>query len=289
MTASIACLPEPTEKLVNRRNMSLIEKTRVLLRKYQILPKKSLGQNFIVDSSIIQSMVSYASLEPQNIVLDIGAGLGFLTRFMASRCGKVLAVESDANLVNALRHELADLSNVQIIHGNVLKVNIPDFNKVVSIPPYYISSPLLYWLFRRNFDCAALIFQKEFADRLAASVGSGDYGWLAVLAYYYVEIEFLDAVPRWAFYPQPEINSIVVRFKPKPPPFKLKNENLFKQVTQLMFTHRNRKVRNAIASFIKSSHFTSDENTLETIPFSDKRVRELAPEDFGALTNALIK
>jgi 16S rRNA (adenine1518-N6/adenine1519-N6)-dimethyltransferase len=269
--------------------MSLIEKTKVLLRKYQLLPKKSLGQSFIVDSSIIQSMVSYASLDPKDTVLDIGAGLGFLTRFVASRCGKVLAVESDANLVNALRHELADLSNVQIIHGNVLKMNITDFNKAVSIPPYYISSPLLYWLFRRNLDGATLIFQKEFADRLVASVGNDDYGWLAVLAYYYVEVELLDTVPRWAFYPQPEINSIIVRLKPKPPPFKLKNESLFKQMAQLMFSHRNRKVRNAVISFIKSSQFQSNDDTLKTIPFPDKRVRELAPEDFGVLANAIIK
>jgi 16S rRNA (adenine1518-N6/adenine1519-N6)-dimethyltransferase len=99
----------------------------------------------------------------------------------------------------------------------------------------------------------------------------------------------LDTVPRWAFYPQPEINSIIVRLKPKPPPFKLKNESLFKQMAQLMFSHRNRKVRNAVISFIKSSQFQSNDGILKTIPFQDKRVGELAPEDFGALANAIIK
>lgn len=269
--------------------MSLLEKTKLLLKKHRIFPKKVLGQNFIVDSSIIQSMVNYASLDEKDVVLDIGAGLGFLTRFMTNKCGTVLAVELDASLVNALHHELIDLTNVKIICGNVLKIRIPDFKKVVSIPPYYISSPLLLWLFRQNFDCAVLTFQKEFANRLVAPIRSESYGWLTVMAHYYFEVELLDTVPKWMFYPQPEIDSVVVRLKPKPPPFKLKSEVLFKHLTQSLFAHRNRKVRNAIAFFIKSSHVVSEDKLLKTISFLDKRVRELAPEDFGALTNALIK
>jgi 16S rRNA (adenine1518-N6/adenine1519-N6)-dimethyltransferase len=270
--------------------MSFLNKAKFLLRKYRIFPKKSLGQNFMVDSSIIQNMVNYASLDANDIVLDIGAGLGFLTYFMANECGKVLAVEPDANLINLLRDELAVSSNVKIIHSDVFKAKIPEFNKVVSIPPYYISSPLLLWLFRQNFDCAVLIFQREFVDRLAASVGSSDYGWLAVVAYYYVESELLDAVPKWMFYPPPEVDSLIVRLKPKKSsPFRLKNEALFKQLAQSLFTHRNQKIKNALASFTKGAHYAGREKVFESFPFLDKRVRELAPEDIGALTNALVK
>jgi len=238
-------------------------------------------------------MADYASLRRSDVVLDIGAGLGFLTRFLADKCKSVLAVESDSGLVRGLREQLKDAPNVKIVEGNVLKVQVSQFNKVVSIPPYHISSALLLWLFNRNFDRAVLIFQKEFANRLVASVGSEDYGWLTVFAYYHVELELLDEVPKWMFYPRPEVDSIIACLKPKKPsPFSLRNEALFKQLVQALFTQRNRKIRNAVLPFIKSIHTTIAENVVEladSLPFHDKRVRELAPEDFGALANALTK
>jgi len=273
--------------------MSLLKNTKFLLRRYRIIPNKLLGQNFIVDSSIFQRMVDYASLDQSDAVLDIGAGLGFLTDFLADKCEQVLAVEADTRLVKVLREQLKQLSNIKIIEGDVLKVQIPPFNKVVSIPPYHISSRLLPWLFNKDFDCGVLVFQKEFANRLIASVGSEDYGWLTVIAYYYVEVELLDEVLRWMFYPQPEVDSVIVRLKPKkPPPFTLENVTLFKQLVRSLFTQRNRKVRNAVLSFLRGTRVITAENMIkmaDTPSFQDKRVRELAPEDFGAFANALVK
>jgi 16S rRNA (adenine1518-N6/adenine1519-N6)-dimethyltransferase len=245
----------------------------------------------MVESSILQSMANHASLDENDVVLDIGAGLGFLTRFLSNKCESVLAVESDVHLVKLLREELKDLANVKVIEGDVLKASVPQFNKVVSIPPYSISSRLLLWLFTKDFECAVLVFQKEFADRLVASVGSEDYGWLTVFAYYHVEVELLDNVPTWMFYPQPEVDSIIIRLKPwRMPPFKLKNEVLFRQLVRSLFTQRNRKVRNAILPFMKGMPAIATENAVklaEAFPFADKRVRELTPEDFGVLANAL--
>jgi len=273
--------------------MSLSEKTKFLLRRYRIFPKKRLGQNFTVEPSIFQCMVDCASLGKGDVVLDVGAGLGFLTRFLAGRCKRVLAVESDSGLVKVLRELLQDVSNVEIIEGDVLRVPALQFNKVVSIPPYQISSPLLLWLFDRGFDCAVLVFQREFANRLAASVGDENYGWLTVVAYYYAEVELLDDVPKWMFYPQPEVNSVVVRLKPKKPsPFVLKSELLFRQLAQALFTERNRKVRNAVLHFLRRTQATVAGDVGEmasSVPFRDRRVRELAPEDFGALANALVR
>jgi 16S rRNA (adenine1518-N6/adenine1519-N6)-dimethyltransferase len=273
--------------------MSLLEETKFLLRKYRIFPNKLLGQNFMVEPSVLQSAIEYASIVLSDVVLDIGAGFGFLTRALASKCEAVLAVEADAKLVKIMHEQLKDLPNVKIILGDALKVPIPHFNKVVSIPPYNISSPLLLWLFWRKFDCAALVLQKEFADRLVASVGSEYYGWLAVVAYYYVEVDVLDDVSKRMFYPQPKVDSVIVRLRPKKlPPFKIKDEALFKQFVQSLFTRRNRKVRNAIVPFTHSRRASDAESLLEitgAFLFCDKRVRELAPEDFGALFNEVIE
>jgi 16S rRNA (adenine1518-N6/adenine1519-N6)-dimethyltransferase len=247
----------------------------------------------MIEPLIHYRLADYASLSRSDVVLDVGAGLGFLTRFLAGMCKRVLAVESDSRLVKILRDQLKDLFNVEVIEGNVLKVSTCHFNKVVSIPPYYISSPLLLWLFGKRFDRGVLIFQKDFANRLVASVGSENYGWLTVVTYYYAEVELLDAIPKWMFYPQPEVDSVIVRLKSKKsPPFDLKNKMVFKQLVQALFTRRNRKVRNAVTHFLKRTQTTAAKNMVETaksLPFQDKRVRELAPEDFGALANVLVR
>lgn len=236
-------------------------------------------------------MIDYGSLNSNDIVLDIGAGLGFLTRLMAKQCKTVIAVEAQAELVEALRVNLANASNVNIMSGNVLRLGIPEFNKVVSIPPYGLSSRLLPWLFERNFDCAVLVFQKEFADRLTAHVGSKAYGWLSVLTYYHAQVGLLDVVPKSSFYPQPKIDSIIIRLTPKkPPPFKLKNETLFSQLTRFLFTQRNKKLRSAALSFFRNWKGMQKNNAAKAadeLPSSDKRVRELAPEDFGVLANVI--
>ena len=245
----------------------------------------------MIESTVFHSMALHASLSKNDVTLDIGAGLGFLTRFLADRCRCVLAVESDARLVDVLREELGSSSNIQIIEGDVLKVNIPQFDKVVSIPPYYISSSLLLWLLEKDVDCAILIFQNEFADRLVASIGSEDYSWLTVVTNYYAETELLDEIPKGSFYPQPKVDSIIVRLKPKrPPPFDLKSKTLFKQLVQSLFTQRNRKIKNALLPFLESknvSNIRKNVKPIDSLPFQGKRVRELAPEDFGDLANAL--
>lgn len=247
----------------------------------------------MVEPSIFQRLVESASLCTNDTVMDIGAGMGFLTRSLASKCRAVIAVESDAGLINVLREQLADATNVEIIEGDVLKLKVPTFNKVVSVPPYHISSRLLLWLFRRGFDCAALVFQKEFADRLVASVASDNYGWLTVLTYYYAEVELLDNIPKWMFYPPPKVDSVIVRLEPKKPrPFTLGNEVSFVQLLKSVFTSRNKKVRNAVLPYVKSLRSLTEKGSVgveETIPFRNKRVRDLTPEDFGMLANVLDK
>ncbi len=244
----------------------------------------------MVEPLIFQLLAEYASLTHDDTVLDIGAGIGFLTRFLAGKCRKVLAVELDSKIAKVLRENLKGFSNVEVLEGDILKTPIPQFTKIVSIPPYNISSALLNWLFNKKFACAVLVFQKEFANRLVAPIGSEDYGWLSVLAYYHFEIELFEEVPKWMFYPPPQVDSVILRFTPKSsPPLQVKNYPFFERLVQALFTQRNRKVRNAVQPFIRMCYSSAEETVkaADSLPFHDRRVRELAPEDFGVLANAL--
>jgi len=270
--------------------MSLLQRTIHLLRKYRITPRKRLGQNFVVDETLIRRMIMYAAISREDIVLEVGAGLGHLTRHLAKRCRRVLAVEIDPRLVRALREQTCDLSNVEIIEGDILKVSVPPFNKVVSTPPYSISSPLLFWLLDRKFDCAVLTFQREFAQRLAAPIGSRDYGRVTVTTYYRAEVKLLDLVPREAFYPPPEVDSRIVYIEPRrTPPFRVENEKLFFDLVRILFTQRNRKVRNAVAPLLHTLGIPKEAVRIfaDSLPFHDRRPRELSPEDFAHLSNEL--
>ncbi|NIR87928.1 ribosomal RNA small subunit methyltransferase A [Candidatus Bathyarchaeota archaeon] len=271
--------------------MDLLPRAKRLLRLHRVFPKKRLGQNFVINRALLQKMISYASISKEDTVLEVGAGLGFLTQLLSPACNKVIAVEVDPKLTEILRSELRDLENVDLIEGDVLSAPVPKFNKVVSTPPYSISSPLLFWLLERKFECAVLTFQKEFAERMTASVGTRDYGRLTVGTYYRAEAELLDHVPRSMFYPPPDVDSTVVRLKPREkPPFSVEDEEAFFQLVQTLFTQRNKKMRNAIAPFLRGRVRKTDVKRLaDSLLFHDKRVRKLAPEDFGAISNQIVR
>jgi 16S rRNA (adenine1518-N6/adenine1519-N6)-dimethyltransferase len=194
-------------------------------------------------------------------------------------------------VASILREQLADVGNACIIVGDVFKTDISPFNKILSAPPYNISSHLILWIMQQSFDLGVLIFQKEFAARLVASVGSEEYGWLTVFTYYHAEVELLDDVSRTVFYPQPKVDSVITRLIPKRRPLGEQASDIaFRRLLQTLFTHRNRKVRGAILPYLRGFRGMTKLDAVEVaerIPYSDKRVRELAPEDFGVLANAL--
>ena len=269
--------------------MSIIRETRRILRAYGITPKKRLGQNFIVDVGLLNRMVSYAQMRVDDVALEIGAGLGFLTRLLSETCRQVIAVELDPKLTRILRNRLSSLKNVTILEGDILKLPVPAFSKVVSTPPYSISSPILFWLFERDFEFAVLTFQKEFADRLVAQPNSKDYSRLTVATYYRAEVDLLDHVPKESFWPQPSVDSVIVRLKPRKPPFYVKDERLFFQLVGALFTQRNKKVKNSIKPFLKGLSLP-DRDIVELssmLPFANRRTRQLAPEEFEVLANEI--
>lgn len=269
--------------------MSLNE-TKHLLRAFRIAPNKLLGQNFMIEPLLYSKMTKYAALTQSDVVLDAGAGFGFLTRFMAGKCKAVVAVEKDPRMAEALREQVKDLGNVLVVKGDVLKVSLPEFKKIVAIPPYYLSSSLVVWLLEHTVDCAVLILQKEFTNRLVAAVGSEDYGWLTVIANSADRIDLLDEVPRTMFYPQPKVDSLIVRIaRLKTVPFKVNDKEFFVRLVRWLFTQRNKKVSNVLVSFLKTIQGLGKQEAkgwAAKAPFGDKRVRDLAPRDFGELADA---
>ncbi|MEM1514459.1 MAG: 16S rRNA (adenine(1518)-N(6)/adenine(1519)-N(6))-dimethyltransferase RsmA [Candidatus Bathyarchaeia archaeon] len=259
---------------------------------YKIRPRRKLGQNFLVNEKILDKLISYASVNEGDTVLEVGAGLGFLTERLAKISRQVIAVEIDPILVRTLIHRLSGYKNVIVLRGDILEMErLPPFNKVVSIPPYSISSPLIFWLLGRSFDCAVLTFQEEFGKRLVAKPGTRDYGRLTVSVYYYAEVELLDFIPRESFWPIPKVNSVIMRLRPRKPPFSIKDEKAFFNFIRVVFTQKNKKLKNAIITFLNNVGILkyAYPNLIDSIPFHNRRVKEMSPEELALVFNDLIR
>ena len=269
------------------------ERIQRLLKDYNISPNKLLGQNFMIEPAFYPKLSNYANLQRTDVVLDAGAGFGLLTRFLSDKCRSVIAVEKDPKIAYILKEEFRSLSNVIVVEGDVLKVELPQFNKIVAAPPYYLSIQLVLWLLERGVDCAVLIVQKEFAERLVATVGSEEYSWITVVLQQQAEVQLLDAVSKDMFYPPPEIESIILRVKPLvTKPFQITDTAGFIRLTKWLFTQRNKKLVKALTPFICNNYNLTKqaaERLATTMPFHDKRPRELSPKDFGAIANALLQ
>jgi len=273
------------------------ERTLALLRKYRIRPSKRAGQQHVVDLGLLERMIGYAEVSSEDEVLEIGAGIGNLTHLLAERARRVIAVERDGRFIKILREQLKGRPNVKIVHGDVLRIELPKFNKVVANLPYGISSEVTFRLLERDFELAVLMYQWEFAERLIARPGSADYGRLTVNVYYRAEVELLEKVLPSAFLPQPKVFSAVVRLRPRKPPFKVVDERIFFDVVRALFQHRRQKVRNALYhSFdqvfpdVKLRKGQKRELLDKKLPkeFTDVRVMDLEPEKFGEIADHLI-
>lgn len=272
----------------------LTKEVKRLLAAHNIKPRKAYGQHFAVDGTLLYKMCKYADVKSDDIVLEIGAGLGFLTEELSKRAQRVVAVEIDNKLVEVLRTKFSRVPNVDIIQGDFLEINVPPFTKVVSNPPYSISSGILFKLTSYEFKCAVLTFQEEFARRIIAKTGTDSYGRLTVMAYYFYEAELLDIVPRSCFYPAPDVNSIIVRVKPrKTPPFALNDFGFFENFVKWIFTQRKRIARKGIkVALERGMNMDKEEvnNVLDKLikrfpSIAEKRVYEIAPHELADIAN----
>ena len=200
------------------------------------------GQNFLVDREVLSRIADYAELNPTDSILEIGAGTGNLTEVLSHRAGKVYAVEVDRGLAVGLKGRFA---NVVVIEGNALKVELPDYNKVVSNLPYQISSKITYRLLSKPFDLAILMYQREFAKRLISAPGTEGYGRLSMVTGHYARAEILESVSRTAFRPNPQVGSAIVRLRPRPDRLDVNHETFMRLATGL-FSYRRKKLGSAL-------------------------------------------
>jgi len=248
-------------------------------------PDKRLGQHFLIDERIARRQVEFAAIEEGETVLEIGPGLGVLTRLLAEK-GSVTAIEKDRRFCKYIERELPE---VRLIQGDALKVELPPFDVVVSNLPYQISSPVTFRLLKCGFDRAILMFQKEFAERMVAGRDDAGYSRLSIQVYYRAATELVEGVPRSAFYPQPEVESAIVSIRPREPPFKVRDEGLFVNLVDRLFQHRRKTIGNGLSLSWQEFGASREEvkAAAEATGYSEKRVEELSPEEIGILADAL--
>jgi 16S rRNA (adenine1518-N6/adenine1519-N6)-dimethyltransferase len=250
-------------------------------------PSRRLGQHFLIDDSARKRLLDIAAIKPSDVVLEIGAGTGILTEEIADRARMVIAVEKDLKLGEFLKKKFLGYRSVQVLIGDALKLILPRFDRVVSTPPYYISSKLVLFLMKAKYDLAALTFQEEFARRLIAPSGSPNYGRLSVMAQHSLNIEMHDKIPRQCFYPKPRVDSVIVTISRKAFAVDSRSEIVFADLVRELFSQRRKLLRKALRHYIARQCGGKVQIMVEKLPILDKRVYQLQVEEFEYLSKIL--
>lgn len=240
---------------------------------------KKLGQHFLVDRRVLSRIGDYASLGRGDAVLEIGPGTGNLTSVLSDRAGSVYAIEVDPALASHLEGRF---ENVSIIRGDALRVPLPEYNKIVSNLPYQISSKITFRLLARPFDLAVLMYQREFAERMVAAPGTREHGRLSLNVAFWADAEVLETVPPGAFSPRPQVESAIVRLRPRKTPDPI-DWGAFDALTRGLFSMRRKKVKRSLAAMKVPSDILSriDPALLE------RRPEELSLEEVVSMAKAI--
>jgi len=253
---------------------------KAILAQIGVSPTKSRGQNFLVDDTVAEREIDYLQLLPGETVLEIGPGLGVLTTRLVPRAAKVIAIELDHSIASYVRSEYQE--KVELVEADALEVKWPRFDRFISNIPYNISSPLIFKLLDQEFKTAVIMVQKEFADRMVATADTDDYSRLSVSVYYRAKAEMMEKVSRNRFWPEPEVDSAVIRLTPRPAPFRVKDERLFHKLVEALFLQRRKK----ISTVLRSKGYVRPEQ-MDRIPYKDDRVEAISPEQIGELADAV--
>lgn len=269
----------------------LVKETLKILKENDIRLDKRKGQNYLIDSNILNKIIEYAGLSLEDTVLEIGAGIGTLTIPLAEHAKKVIAVEQDPKIAAVLSKRLQKLniSNVEVMVADAVKTDFPYFNKVVSNLPYKISSPITFKLLEYDFDFAVLMYQLEFAERMVAKPGESNYSRLSLMMHFYADVKMLFKVSKHAFFPNPKISSAVIKLVPSK---NAKIDEFFIKVSRALFQHKKKKVRNALLNSFHEIASVDKKEAKEIVSKLDEnllsvRVVKLEPDDVMAISNAL--
>lgn len=270
--------------------------TRYLVNKYGFKFTKSLGQNFLVDDSVVKDIVEGSNITKEDHVIEIGPGVGTLTKELLKYAKHVTSIEIDKELVPILKEEFKEYDNFTLIHEDVLKVNLDEITrgekfKVVANLPYYVTTPILLKLLESNFnfDSITVMIQKEVADRLNAKPSNKDYGALTVLVQYHCDTEIIRIVKPESFIPRPKVDSIVIKLnKLNEKRVNPISEDIFFKVSRQAFAMRRKTLSNTLKPLGYSKEIF-DKVFLETNIDPQRRGETLSLEEFCTLSNALAK
>lgn len=284
--------------MISENSPSLSKTTKDILNKYGIKLNKNLGQNYLIDKNKRDQIVNFGNISNDDVILEIGAGIGTLTIELAKKAKKVIAIEQDPKICEILANRLKEekISNVELINDDALKVDFPKFTKIISNLPYQISSPITFKFLDYDFDLAVLMYQKEFADRMNGEVASKNYSRLSAMLYFRCDVEKLTDVSQESFIPKPQIDSTVVKLTPKENQISPDEFKVYSKFTKALFQHRNKKIRNAlidsrhIISNIDKKELKKRLNAIEDEILNDylsKRVIVLTPEEILEVSKGL--
>ncbi len=232
-----------------------------VLQKYQFNFQKKFGQNFLIDTRILEEIIAASGVGKDDFVLEIGPGIGTMTQYLCEAAREVVAVEIDNNLIPILKDTLAAYHNVEVLNEDILKVDINRLAqeknggrpiKVVANLPYYITTPIIMGLFESHvpIDSITIMVQKEVADRMQVGPGTKDYGALSLAVQYYAKPEIVVNVPPSCFMPQPKVGSAVIRLtRHEKPPVDVKDEKLMFQIIRASFNQRRKTLANGLSNF----------------------------------------
>lgn len=281
--------------------MNLFEETKFLMKKYGITANKNLGQNFLIDESVIIDACDSANINKEDLVIEIGPGLGTLTKYILERAGKVICVELDERMIDILKERFFLYENFEIINEDILKVDLHKLIKeekneniknvkIVANLPYYITTPIIMKLLEERLDLQSItvMVQKEVAERLIAVPGEKFTGAITYSVYYYADSENVRVVDKSSFIPEPSVESEVINLKIREnPPVNVNNKELFFKLIKIAFMQRRKTLVNSLSNsgFIEKNKIIE---ILKQLNINENiRAEKLSIQDFANIANKI--